>query len=251
MTPHSRIIRQLETVSRLDDIDRRALWDLPLRLRSIESGRDIFREGQATTECCVLLSGVACRYKMVAGGRRQILSFHFAGDIPDLQTLTLNRTDHSLAVLTRSAVAFIPHAAIRALSEQRPAVGAAFLRQALVDGAIFREWITNVGRRMAFERVAHLICECFERMRAMGLADDSTFEFPVTQSELGDATGLSNVHVNRTMQALRKSGLVVSKGKVHTIPDWSRLREAADFNPAYLHLLPALEHSHAAGIPGR
>jgi CRP-like cAMP-binding protein len=77
-------------------------------------------------------------------------------------------------------------------------------------------------------------------MRAVGLADEKTFELPVTQSELGDATGLSNVHINRTMQGLRKAELVVTQGRVHTIPDWPRLREAADFNPSYLHLLPPL-----------
>jgi CRP-like cAMP-binding protein len=235
----SQLIRQLETVSRLDDEDRRALSELPMRTRLIEENNDIFREGHASTECCVILSGVACRYKIIAGGRRQILSFHFAGDMPDLQGLLLSKMDHCLAVLTKADVAYIPHAAIRTLSEQRPALAKAFYRQALVDGSIFREWIANVGQRLALQRVAHLICECFERMRSLGLADDKTFELPVTQSELGDATGLSSVHINRTMQSLRKAGLVISKGKVHTIPDWVRLREAADFNSAYLHFLPA------------
>jgi CRP-like cAMP-binding protein len=97
-----------------------------------------------------------------------------------------------------------------------------------------------VGQRQALERVAHLICECFERMRAVGLTDHVTFELPVTQAELGDATGLSSVHINRTMQTLRKSGLVKSQGKVHTICDWRSLRETADFNPDYLHLLAPL-----------
>lgn len=236
----SQLIRQLETVSRLDDEDRRLLRLLPMRSRSMEENRDIFREGHVSTECCVIVSGVACRYKIVVGGRRQILSFHFAGDMPDLQSLLLGKMDHCLSVLTKAEVALVPHEAIRTISEQRPALAKAFYRQALVDGSIFREWIANVGRRMALERVAHLICECFERMRALGLADDKTFELPITQSELGDATGLSNVHINRSMQTLRKAGLVISKGKVHTIPDWARLREAADFNSDYLHFLPPL-----------
>lgn len=183
----------------------------------------------------MILSGVACRYKIVVGGRRQILSFHFAGDMPDLQGLLLDKMDHSLCVLTKADVAFIPHEAIRAISAQRPALASAFYRQALVDGSIFREWIANVGRRLAIERVAHLICECYERMRALGLVDEKTFRLPITQSELGDATGLSNVHINRSMQSLRKAGLVVSEGKMHTILDWPRLRAAADFNSRYLH----------------
>jgi CRP-like cAMP-binding protein len=234
---HSLIIRQVESLSQLAEDDRLAIKRLPIRTRLIEENRDVFREGQAPGECSVIVSGLACRYKIVAGGRRQIISFHFAGDMPDLQSLLLDRMDHSLCVLTRAEVAYIPREAIRALAAERPTLGAAFYRQAMVDGSISREWIANVGRRFALERVAHLICECFARMQAVGLADERKFQLPVTQGELGDATGLSNVHINRTMQSLRKAGLLVTTGKVHTIPSWSRLREAADFNPSYLHIL--------------
>jgi CRP-like cAMP-binding protein len=237
---HALLIRQIQSVSRLDEDDRRVLRGLEGRVRTLAGNTDIFREGQPATECCLILSGVACRYKTVAGGRRQIVSFHFAGDIPDLQSLLLDRMDHSLSVLTKAEVALIPHRAIREISAQRPALGDAFHRQALVDASIFREWIANVGRRVALERVAHLICECFERMRAMGLARMTTFELPVTQTELADATGLSLVHVNRTIQGLRRDKLMSSRGKVHTILDWPRLREAGDFDAGYLHLLPPL-----------
>jgi CRP-like cAMP-binding protein len=234
---HALFIRQLETVSRFDDEDRRVLRALPMGMRWLHEGRDIFREGYMANECCVILSGVACRYKIVAGGRRQILSFHFAGDMIGRQGLLLEKMDHSVAVLTKADVGFISHDAVRAIAAQRPAIAAAFARQAEVDGSIAREWIANVGRRLALERVSHLICECFERLRALGLADDAMFEFPITQNELGDATGLSNVHINRTMQILRKSGLLVSSGKVHTIPNWEKMQEAGDFNAGYLHLL--------------
>lgn len=235
---HTLLIRQIESVSRLDEEDRRILRTMPARIRLIRENRDIFHEGQPSSACCVILSGVACRYKIVGGGRRQIVSFHFAGDMPDFHSLLLERCDHGLSVLTQAEVAFIPHEAIRAILARRPSLGAAFHRQALVEGSIFREWIANIGRRIAPERVAHLICECFERMQAMGLVDQSTFALPVTQGELGDAMGLSNVHVNRTMQVLRKAELVRSKGKIHSIPDWPKLRELADFDAAYLHLLP-------------
>jgi len=238
--PHHKLTRQIETITRLDEGDRIAIRGLPMRTRVVEENRDIFREGLRSTECCVILSGVACRYKIVAGGRRQILSFHFAGDMPDLQSLLLERMDHSLGALSRATVAFISHDALRAVGIERPTLATAFNRQALVDGSIFREWIANVGRRVATERVSHLICECYERMRALGLTTTERFELPITQNELGDATGLSTVHINRTMQALRKAGLVVSQGKVHSIPDWRRLRETADYSPDYLHLLAPL-----------
>lgn len=235
---HSKFIRQLETVSRLDEDDRQALRRLPMLTRRLDANRDIFREGQKATDCCVILSGVAARCKMVAGGRRQIVSFHFAGDMPDLQSLLLDRMDHSLTALTAMQIGMIPHDTIRAASRLRPNLADAFHRQALVEGSIFREWVANVGRRMALERVAHVICECFERMAAVGLTTSDSFTLPITQSDLGDATGLSNVHINRTMQTLRKAGLVTSQGRVHTIHDWKRLRDTADFDSSYLHLLP-------------
>jgi DNA-binding transcriptional regulator LsrR (DeoR family) len=84
--------------------------------------------------------------------------------------------------------------------------------------------------------VAHVICECFARLRAVGLAKLRTFELPLSQMELADATGLSNVHVNRTMRELRRLGLVETNSKVHGILDWELLQETADFDPAYLHL---------------
>jgi CRP-like cAMP-binding protein len=237
--PHDLLIRQIETVSRLTPDARTHLRDLPFRTRLIEENRDVFREGQRATECCVILSGLACRYKIVGGGRRQILSLHFAGDVPDLQSLLLDKMDHNLGMLTAGAVAFIPHEAIRALSAKNPSVAEALGRQALVDGSIFREWIANVGRRIAIERIAHLICECFTRMRALGLADNDSFDLQMTQAELGDATGLSNVHVNRTMQSLKKAGIIGTEGRSHKILDWRRLQETGDFDPAYLHLVGA------------
>jgi CRP-like cAMP-binding protein len=106
--------------------------------------------------------------------------------------------------------------------------------------------LANVGRRIALERVSHLICECFTRMKALGLAGGSSFQLPLTQVEIGDATGLSNVHINRTMQSLRRAGLVKSEGKIHTIVDWARMTEAADFDPAYLHLLAPVAATKAA-----
>lgn len=234
---HSLLIQQLETVTRLEEDDRRALNGLPFRIGSVSQSRDVFREGQASSECCLILSGAAYRYKIIAGGRRQIVSFHFAGDMPDLQRILLDRTDHSLGVSPNCRVAFVSHAAVRAVTVQRPTLQIAFHRQALIDASIFREWIANVGRRPARERVAHVLCECYERLQALGLTDRETFELPITQSELGDATGLSSVHVNRTLQALRKSGLIISIGKNFTIPDRARLRATADFDASYLHLL--------------
>ncbi len=227
---------QLDLVFELSKDDRAAIEALPVRTKMVGERRDIIREGVVPTECCLLVSGMVCRYKMLSNGRRQILSFHFAGDLPDLQSLHLKTMDHSLATITESRLAFIPHDAVRKLIRARPSVADALMHHLLVDAAIYREWIANVGRRTALERVAHLICECFTRLHALGAARQATFELPLTQAEIGDATGLSNVHVNRTLKELRRLGLIATNGKVHAILDWEMLRDAAGFDPGYIHL---------------
>ena len=124
----------------------------------------------------------------------------------------------------------------------------ALTRHALIDGSIFREWVANVGRRTALERIAHLMCETYSRMLALNLVQPGSFELPLTQTELGDATGLSNVHVNRTLQQLRKLGLITTNKRMHSILDWDLLKETADFNPAYLHLRPTRAVATPDGI---
>jgi CRP-like cAMP-binding protein len=230
------LIRQLESTTDLTDADRKALGTLPFRSRAVAERRDIIRENSLPVETCLVVEGMLCRYKMLSNGRRQILSFHVPGDMPDLQSLHLTKMDHSVASVTSSRIALIPHEAVRALARTAPTAADALARHSLIDASIFREWIANVGRRTALERIAHLICETFFRMRAVGLATLKTFELPLTQAELGDATGLSNVHVNRTMKELRRLNLIESNGKVHGIIDWEMLQEAGDFDPAYLHI---------------
>ena len=104
-----------------------------------------------------------------------------------------------------------------------------------IDGAIFREWMVGMGRRSAYQRMAHLFCELLVRLKVVGLAENDTYELLPTQTDLGDALGLSTVHVNRVLQQLRAEGLIVSDGKMLTIPDFEKLKEVAGFDPAYLY----------------
>ena len=243
---HALLIRQLETVAELSTSDREALSSLPMRIKTIASGRDIVREGDRPTESCLMVSGLGCRYKVVSGGRRQIMAIHFPGDLPDLQSLALDVMDHSILALSPVRVAFIPHETIRSLIDREEGIRIALLKQSLIDASMFREWIANVGRRSALERIAHVFCECFVRLRVRGLAGSQSFQLLLTQAELADATGLSNVHVNRTLQELRRAGLVRSTGKRHEILDWPALQMVGDFNPAYLHIRPAYLAADAA-----
>lgn len=235
---HDRLIRKLERNTKLTDEDREALGRLPMMVRSIPADTDIVRQGDRATECCLILDGFACRYQTTDEGRRQILSFHIPGDIPDLQSLYLSVIDDYLGTLVPTRAAFISHQALYALFRARPELAGAFWRNTLIDGAMFRRWILNVGRHEAYARIAHLFCELLLRLQAVGLATDNTMEMPATQAELGDALGITTVHVNRTLMALRKAGLITLRGATLTVNDWDALVAAGDFDPAYLHLSP-------------
>jgi CRP-like cAMP-binding protein len=233
---HSKLIRKLETIASLSELEKEALCKLPMRFRNVDEDTDIVREGETPSDCCMVVEGFVCRYKVLQKGQRQIMSFHIAGDIPDLQSLHLEVMDHSIGAKAPTRVAMIPHAALNELTLKFPGVMAAFWRDTLIDAAVFREWLAGVGRRTAHQRIAHVICEVFVRMRAVGLAKEDSFELPVTQAELGDSLGLSTVHVNRVLQDLRKDELITMRSKFVRILDWDRLQIAGDFQPDYLHL---------------
>jgi CRP-like cAMP-binding protein len=230
------LVRRLKTITSLSEDEKNAILALPARVADLHADADIVREGDRPSQCCLLVEGFLCRYKTVVDGKRQILAFYVPGDIPDLLSLHIDVMDHSLATLVPSKVAFIPHDALRRVIDQHSRIAGAFWRDTLIDAALFREWIVNVGSRDAYTRIGHLICEVFEKLKAVGLTDGNSFDFPITQTEIGDATGLSTVHVNRSIMALRADGLIIlGKGRC-TIPDLTRLQDAATFDPAYLHL---------------
>jgi CRP-like cAMP-binding protein len=183
----------------------------------------------------VLLEGFAYRSKTASDGARQIFSFHCRGEIPDLQSLYLKTMDHDLASLSPARVGFVQHSDLRALCVRFPRVGATLWRETLIDGAVFREWMLGIGRRSAAERIGHLLCEMFIRLDAAGLARHGTVPLPITQEQLGDALGLSTVHVNRSLQILRSNEFITLSAGTLTILDWDRLSNFSDFDPLYLH----------------
>jgi len=186
-------------------------------------------------ESGLLIEGFACRSKTTDAGKRQILSIHIPGDIPDLQSLHLHVMDHDVTTLSRATVGFIPHEALRALTRERPTVAEALWRETLIDAAVFREWIVNVGRRSAVVRLAHLLAEIGRRLQTMGLAPGDRFELPMTQLDIADALGLTPVHVNRVVQELRRAGLLELRKQSVFLPDVPRLKEVGDFDDLYLH----------------
>lgn len=239
MIAPSLALRHVDAVAQLVSLTpaaRAGLEALPLRILRVTEGVDLVREGDRPNECCLVLEGLVCGHKIARGGQRQILSFHLAGEIPDLHSLHCSRMDHSIVAMTAGRVAYVSHGELQALADRFPEVASAFLKLILIDAAIARETIANIGRRSAFDRTAHLFCEMYTRMSAKGLAEGLRFELPLSQASLAEALGLSAVHVNRTLQQLRREGLIASRGRYVTILDWDRLRQAGDFDPSYLRL---------------
>ena len=220
----------------LSAAEEQAVIALPLHVRTFAASQDIVRERDRPSQCCLLLEGFAARYKIVGEGRRQIMSFHLPGDIPDLLSLHLNVMDHNLATISSSRVAFIAHNSLRRLMQEHPRLIDAFWRDTLIDAAVFREWIVGIGRRDARGRTAHLICELVTRMEVVGLAHGKCVQVPLTQVSIADALGLSAVHANRVIQQLRGEGLITWRGRTLDVADWDGLTEAAEFDPTYLHM---------------
>jgi CRP-like cAMP-binding protein len=236
------LIRKLESIFTLSDDERQAVASLPMQVMNLKSDQDIVREGDRPSRCCLILEGFACTYKVTGQGKRQIVNFHVPGDIPDLQSLHLSVLDSSLGTIEPCKVGFIQHEVLHKLCERHYRLASAFWRGTLVEGATFREWMTSIGQREAYGRITHLLCEMLVRLRAVGLVEDHTYDLPITQGELGDALGISTVHVNRVFQHLRADGLIQTQGARLTIPDWEKLKVAGDFEPSYLHL----EHQNKA-----
>ena len=235
--PHTAaLIRKLESIAPLAPEEKAALLRLPISARAMAADQDIVREGDTPSECCLVVTGFACCYNVTAAGKRQILSFHIPGDIPDLQSLHLNVMDHSLATLVPCTLAFIQHDDLCSLIRSHPRLGDLFWRETLIDAAVFRQWMVCMGRRSAKSHLAHLICELLVRMRAVGLVEDDAFKLSATQAELGDALGISTVHVNRVLQDLRSEGLISLQGAILRVLDWEGLKRVGEFDPTYLHL---------------
>jgi CRP-like cAMP-binding protein len=236
--PHHFLVKRLQTGGSLAADEVEALRTIIRPRGQVSRHNDIVREGTSTDYCTLILSGLACRYKLLPDGARQIHAFKMPGDVPDLYAFILGFTDHAIGALTSCEVAGISHDELEQITRRFPNIARALWRESLIDAAIAREWLTGLGRRDAYARVAHLICEQYHRMKAVELAQKDILEFPVTQAEIADALGLSTVHVNRTMKSLSRDKLISYHNHSITVLNWQTLQKAAQFDPAYLHSPP-------------
>lgn len=235
--PLGPMLRKLEYWVDFGPEDRAALLALPHSVRPVEQHQYLVRERDRALHSYVMLGGFSVRHKIVGSGNRQIVSIHMTGDVVDLQNSLLGHADHSVQMLTSGQVAMIPREEIIQLAFERPAIGRAMWIDTLVDASIFREWIANVGQRPARTRIAHLLCEFALRLKVAGLGEHTNYELPMTQEQLADATGMTAVHVNRTIKGLEADRLIErSSPRSITIGDWKKLSDVGDFDSNYLHL---------------
>ena len=222
----------------LSGSEEKALTDASARLRDVPSRTALISEGDVPDHVHLIQKGFACRYKVLPGGGRSIVAFLIPGDFCDLNVSILGEMDHSIGTISSCDVVRIPRSVMNGLCGKHPGLNRALQWAGLVDEAILREWLVCMGRRSADEQVAHLFCEFLIRLQVVGLATENSYQFPLIQLDLGDATGLSNVHINRVLQELRRLGLVVFKERRVTLPDVAAIKAYAGFNPNYLHLHP-------------
>lgn len=234
----------------MSSAERAAFLEALTKPKKFSVGQEIIREGESTSRCAVLLEGFAKRTRVQPTGAAQILSFVLPGDMCDVQTLLITPLDHTVIALMPTRVAYLPHAIFRRLIADHPGLALSFWRESLIDGAIFREWMVNIATRDAYTRLSHLLCEIYVRMDAAGLIDQLGYKLPLGQQLLADATGLTVVHVNRTLRRLKAEGMVTVRPLSVTIHDWRALARAGDFDPGYLHSRAA-QKSLAGAAPER
>jgi CRP-like cAMP-binding protein len=235
-THHDVIIRKLKVHSELDEDSIAALRKLSAHSRNLTPNEDFVRQGDTPDMSALVTSGMVGRYHVLQGGRRQYLSFHIAGDMPDAQSLFIERMDHAVCAIGPAAVAMMPHSEICGLLDRHSPLAFAIWRETLIDAAIFREAITNNGSRAMRTRLAHLCCELYYRSRVAGVAKPGSCYLPINQGQLGEALGMSIVTVNRTIQLLRATKTMDLRNGSLNVHDWKALTEIGDFDPSYLNL---------------
>ena len=231
------VVQKLRTRASITEGAADAIRRLPYTERSYDAPAYLVREGAAQPSVCgVIVSGFAFRQKLTVDGARQIVSLHMRGDFIDLQHMFLNRANHNVQALTRVEAINLDRAALQELILQEPSIAEALWVDALIDSSIYREWVVNVGRRDARTRVAHLLCEFATRLKSAGIGDGRSCDLPMTQEQLGDAVGLTPVHVNRTLKSLVEEGVIQRNKRDVSFHDWERIRRVGDFSDLYLHL---------------
>jgi CRP-like cAMP-binding protein len=229
-------LKQLRKRTEISAEEERAIRETVRETRQVPADQMLIRSGQRLESSVVLLNGWMARSKDLQSGERQVTELHVAGDFADLHGFTLKCLEHDVVTLSDCTIGVVPHDRIQELTERYPRLARIYWFSTNIDAAIHREWVLSLGQRSAISRMAHLFCELYERLDVVGRTSGAGYEFPLTQRELSECLGLTVVHANRTLQELRRRGLVELENRRVTITDRKKLETIAEFDPAYLYL---------------
>ena len=229
-------IHHLGLIGRLSDADKEALLSIKGEIRDLKRDEDVLRDGDRPTYSVVVISGLLQRYTTSPEGKRQIHSFYLPTDTPCLEAVHIGVMDNNLGAVTQSRVGLVPFSELFRVMDTHPNLTALMWRETLVQASILRAWLMRNSQTLAHEQMAHLFCEIMTRAKAAGLAQGDTCDLPIRQEDLGDALGMTNIHVSRTLTLLRATGSVEFRSGKLTIMDWEQLVEIAQFDGSYLHL---------------
>lgn len=230
---HLQKLRARDTLTREEED---AIRSLVSNVIQVPADKTLVRHGEQLNQSMLLLSGWLARAKDLPSGQRQIAELHVAGDFADLHAFTLKYLDHDVITVTRVEIGLVPHERLTKLTERFPHLTRLYWFMTNIDAAIQREWTLSLGRRSAIARMAHLLCELHARLAIIGLVEDDSFEFPLTQVEFGECLGLTSVHVNRTLQELRRRELIELQSRRVRIFDLEALKTVAQFDNSYLYV---------------
>jgi CRP-like cAMP-binding protein len=229
-------VDRLTSRSILTNEERSAILSLEGRVTQFAAHTDFVRFSEEVDHCCLVVDGLVGRFGQNSDGLRQITCFHIPGDMADLPSVVSPKSGWGLAALTKTTILRLPHAAIRGIAASYSGIAEALWRDTVADGSIFSEWVVNVGRRDAIARISHLFCEMAIRCERAGQGDRHAFPLPVTQADLGDATGLTSVHVNRTLMELKARSIVTARAGRVAVHDWDQLVSTGNFDDAFMLL---------------
>ena len=229
----------LKKLRKRDDInaeEERFIRGLISQTVEIPADKVFVRAGDTLRESTMLLRGWMARAKDLPSGQRQFAEIHVPGDFTDLHAFALKRLDHDIVSITPCTVGIVPHERLKEMTEKFPHLTRVYWFATNLDAAVHRELTLSMGRRSAISRMAHLFCELLIRLAVVGLTNGNSYEFPLTQAELAEALGLTSVHVNRTLQELRRLGLIELENRWLNIRDLDGLKGVAEFDDSYLYL---------------
>ena len=228
--------KRLASRSVLTGAEEAALLGLSGYTKNVKAYTDLIRMGEVTSQSCLVVKGLIGRFGQNSDGVRQITCLYIPGDMADLTSIVSPTAGWGLFALSATTVLNISHSELRRVATRHPGLAEAFWRDCVADGSISSEWVVNVGHRRALARLAHLLCEMAIRCERAGQGNRHRFPLPIRQIDLGDATGLTPVHVNRTLRELRVKSIAEVRIGTVTINDWDRLVEVGEFDPAFMLL---------------